>query len=241
MRLAIILGTRPEIIKMSPIIRICEEKNIDYFILHTGQHYSYEMDRKLFEDLEISQPAYNLNVGGQPYRKQIGNMTREIMAVLEKEKPEVVLVQGDTISVLAGALAANKLKIKIGHHEAGLRSHDLNMVEETNRVIVDHISDFLFVPTPDALKNLHQEGRDPEKIHLTGNTIVDAVLQNIKIAEKKTDILKKLKLKKKNYFLATAHRAENVDKKERLVGIIGGLAAIGEEFSAPVIFPMHPR
>ena len=241
MKIAIILGTRPEIIKMSPIVRACEKQGVGFFILHTGQHWSPEMDRKIFTDLELPKPKYNLGVGGEPYRKQVGFMTKEISIILAKEKPDVVLVQGDTISVLAGALAANKLGIKIGHHEAGLRSHDLNMVEETNRVIVDHISDFLFVPTPDALKNLHQEGRDPEKIHLTGNTIVDAILQNIKIAEKKTDILKKLKLKKKNYFLATAHRAENVDKKERLVGIIGGLAAIGEEFSAPVIFPMHPR
>src|SRR3989339_227809 len=115
MRLAIVLGTRPEIIKMSPIIRICEQKNLDYFILHTGQHYSYEMDKKFFEDLEIRQPDYNLNVGSQPYRKQIGSMIREISVVLEKEKPDLVLVQGDTNSVLAAALAANKLKINIGH------------------------------------------------------------------------------------------------------------------------------
>src|SRR3989344_649500 len=241
MRLAIILGTRPEIIKMSPIIRICEEKNIDYFILHTGQHYSYEMDKKFFEDLKTSQPAYNLNVGGQPYRKQVGNMTREIMALLEKEKPDVVLVQGDTISVLAGALAANKLKIKIGHHEAGLRSHDLTMLEETNRIITDHISDYLFAPTDDALKNLYEEGITSDKVFLTGNTIVDAVFQNLALAEKKVDILEKLNLKKKNYILVTVHRSENVDNEIRLKGIIEGLNLVSREFQLPVIFSVHPH
>src|SRR3989338_4490775 len=241
MRLAIILGTRPEIIKMSPIIRICEEKNIDYFILHTGQHYSYEMDKKFFEDLEISQPAYNLNVGGQPYRKQIGNMTREIMAVLEKEKPDVVLVQGDTISVLAGALAANKLKIKIGHHEAGLRSHDLTMLEETNRIITDHISDYLFAPTDDALNNLYDEGITSDKVFLTGNTIVDAVSQNLALAEKKVDILEKLNLKKKNYILVTVHRSENVDNAIRLKGILKGLYLVARDLKLPIIYPIHPR
>lgn len=240
-KIGIILGTRPEIIKMSPIVRACEKLGVDFFILHTGQHWSPEMDKKIFADLKLPRPKYNLGVGGEPFRKQIGFMTKEIGEILKKERPNIVLVQGDTISVLAGALAANKLGIKIGHHEAGLRSHDLSMPEETNRVIVDHISDFLFVPTPDALKNLHQEGRDPEKIHLTGNTIVDAVLQNIKMAEKTTDILNKLKLKKKKYILATAHRAENVDKIDRLSGIIEGLHSTGKNFNVSIVFPMHPR
>ena len=241
MKLAIVLGTRPEIIKMSPIIRICEQKNLDYFILHTGQHYSYEMDKKFFEDLEIRQPDYNLNVGSQPYRKQIGSMIREISVVLEKEKPDLVLVQGDTNSVLAAALAANKLKIKIGHHEAGLRSHDLTMLEETNRIITDHISDFLFVPTQDALKNITEEGINKDKVFLTGNTVVDAIQHNLSLAEKKVNILEKLNLTNKNYIITTAHRAENVDNQERLQGIVQGLKLIRNDLKLPVIFPIHPR
>ncbi|MCD4705357.1 UDP-N-acetylglucosamine 2-epimerase, partial [bacterium] len=120
MKVAIILGTRPEIIKMSPLIRECEKKGFDYFILHTGQHYDYEMDKEFFEDLELSDAKYNLGVGGRPYHKQVGMMIREIMKILKKEKPDIAFVQGDTNTVLAGGLACNKLGIKLGHHEAGL-------------------------------------------------------------------------------------------------------------------------
>lgn len=241
MKIAIILGTRPEIIKMSPIIRECEARKIDYFVLHTGQHYSKELDEDMFRDLELPQPKYNLGVGGQPYRKQVGIMVKEISEILKQEKPDVVIVEGDTISVLAGALAANKLGIRVAHHEAGLRSHDTTMLEEVNRVIVDHISEHLFVPTPDSLKNLHQEGMHPDKMFFTGNTIVDAVLQNLELANKKTNILNKLNLKEKNYIFVTAHRAENVDKKERLEGVMNGLALVSAETKLPLIFPIHPR
>ena len=241
MKLGIILGTRPEIIKMSPVIRAAKRRGVDFFVLHTGQHYSKELDEQMFADLELDAPKYNLGVGGQPYRKQIGLMTREIKLVLEVEKPYAVVVQGDTISVLAGALAANKLNIKVAHHEAGLRSHDLAMLEETNRIITDHVSDFLFVPTPDALKNLHQEGRETDRIHFTGNTIVDAVEQNLEIAEKRSDIIKRLGLTSKGYMLVTAHRAENVDNEERLRSIMASLAVVGSEYNVPLVFPMHPR
>jgi len=138
-------------------------------------------------------------------------------------------------------LAANKLGIKVGHHEAGLRSHDITMLEEINRVITDHISDYLFAPTPDALKNLHQEGREADKIHFTGNTIVDAVRENVLISEKKSKILQKLKLKKKEYILATAHRAENVDNQKRLREILSGMSLVQEKLKLPLIFPLHPR
>jgi UDP-N-acetylglucosamine 2-epimerase (non-hydrolysing) len=250
MSICIVIGTRPEIIKMAPLIRACEKKKLDYFILHTGQHYSYEMDRKFFEDLELKEPKYNLNVGGKEYRKQVGMMIREISEVLKKEKPEILFVQGDTNTVLAAALAANKLGIKIGHHEAGLRSHDLTMLEETNRIITDHIADFLFAPTLDAQKNIKDEGINHGKVFLTGNTVVDAVQQNLKLAEQKSRILKEMKLEKnesrkeekgKGFILVTAHRAENVDKKERLEGILSGLALVGQKLGAKIIFPMHPR
>ncbi|MFH1890118.1 MAG: UDP-N-acetylglucosamine 2-epimerase (non-hydrolyzing) [Candidatus Kuenenbacteria bacterium] len=242
MKLAIILGTRPEIIKMSPIIRACNSRSdLEYFILHTGQHYSYELDQKMLDDLELQAPKYNLGVGEQPYRKQIGLMTKNIMNILSQEKPDIVLVQGDTISVLSGALAANKLGIKIGHHEAGLRSHDLTMIEETNRIITDHISDYLFAPTPDAYKNLKEEGLTEDKIYFTGNTVVDALYQNIKLADRKVNILAKLKLDKKKYIVATAHRAENVDNRKRLHGILVGLYLTARELNLPIIYPLHPR
>ncbi len=241
MKIAVILGTRPEIIKMAPIIKEMDKRGIDYFILHTGQHYSYEMDRKFFEDLELKEVKHNLGVGGQEYRKQVGMMIREIMKVLKKEKPDVVIVQGDTNSVLAGAQAANKLRIKIAHHEAGLRSHNLNMLEEMNRIVTDHISDFLFAPTEDAYNHLLEEGIDRNKICLSGNTIVDAVLQNLELVKNKVDILRYLGMEKGRYILATAHRAENVDIKERLEGILSGLELAAKELNLPVIYPMHPR
>ncbi len=241
MKICIIIGTRPEIIKMAPLIRACEKMKLDYFILHTGQHYTYEMDRKFFEELELNEPKYNLNVGGQEYRKQVGMMIREIMDILRKELPDIVFVQGDTNSVLAGALAANKLRIKIGHHEAGLRSHDLTMLEETNRIITDHISDYLFAPTEAALRNLKDEGINEGKMFLTGNTIVDAVEQNLKIADKRVDVLKRLGLGKKGYVVVTAHRAENVDIEKRLRGILEGLVLVQRYLKVPIIFPTHPR
>jgi UDP-N-acetylglucosamine 2-epimerase (non-hydrolysing) len=240
-KIGIILGTRPEIIKMSPIIKELSIRREDFFILHTGQHYSYEMDAKIFDDLDLPMPRYNLNVGGQEYRKQVGMMIREISEILKKEKPTVVIVQGDTNSVLAGAQAANKLGIKIAHHEAGLRSHNLKMLEENNRIITDHISDYLFAPTEDALKNLLEEGIEKSKIFYSGNTIVDAVFENLEISRKKTNILEKLGLQKGNYVLVTAHRAENVDIESRLRGILEGLAKVAMQIDIPVIFPIHPR
>jgi len=241
MRIAIILGTRPEIIKMSPIIRACEKSGLDYFILHTGQHYDYDLDKKIFEDLEIETPKYNLNVGKNEYRKQIGIMVKQIGKILIKEKADFVLVQGDTNSVLAGSLAAQKAKVKLGHHEAGLRSHDLSMLEETNRIITDHISHYLFAPTKDAFKNLNDEGINKNRILMTGNTIVDAVCQNLELAKKKVNVLERLKLQSGNYIVATAHRSENVDKLGRLKGILDGLALVVREFKLPIIYPIHPR
>ena len=139
MSIAIVLGTRPEIIKMSPVIRECEHKNLDYFILHTGQHYSYEMDRIFFEQLELPKARYNLDVGSGNHGEQTGKIMSGIEKVLMEEKPDAVLVQGDTNTVLAGALAASKLHIKVGHVEAGLRSYDCRMPEETNRVLADQV------------------------------------------------------------------------------------------------------
>lgn len=241
MRICIVVGTRPEIIKMSPIIRNCIKNNVDFYVLHTGQHFSHEMDKKIFEDLDLSLPKYNLNVGAQPYRKQVGLMVTDIKRILAEDRPDVVLVEGDTISVLAGAMAASKLKIDIGHHEAGLRSHNPFMLEETNRIITDHISEYLFAPTIEAVKNLRSERLSDEKIFLVGNTIVDAVQQNLEIAGKKSRIHEELNLRKKDYILVTAHRAENVDNQKRLQGIITGLDLVAKEHNKEVLYPAHPR
>ena len=241
MKLIIILGTRPEIIKMSPVIRACENEGLDYFILHTGQHYSYNMDKVFFEQLELPMPKYNMNIGSGTHGEQTGKMLAGIEDVLIKEKPDVVLVEGDTNTVLAGALAATKLNIKVGHVEAGLRSYDRSMPEETNRILTDHCSDFLFAPTEKSKQILLSEGISDKKIFVTGNTVVDAVYQNLRIGGEKVNPLKEHELIPKEYFLATAHRQENVDDKDRFGGIINGLELIANEFDLPVIYPIHPR
>ena len=241
MKIAIIVGTRPEIIKMSPIIRECQRQELDFLILHTGQHYSYEMDRVFFENLNLPDPKYNLDVGSGSHGEQTGKMLIGIEDIIFKEKTDIVLVQGDTNTVAAGTLAASKLGIKVGHVEAGLRSFDRKMPEEINRVLSDHLSDYLFAPTQESVNNLLEEGIDKSKIHLTYNTITDAVYQGIDIAEQKSTILDKLDLKKNSYFLVTAHRQENVDIKERLDGIFHGLENIANSFSCTILFPMHPR
>ena len=241
MKISIILGTRPEIIKMSPIIRYCQEKKLDYFTIHTGQHYSINMDKIFFKELDLPKPKYNLDIGSGSHGKQTGLMLEKIEKILQEEKPDVVLVQGDTNSVLAGALAAAKLHIKVGHVEAGLRSYDRQMPEEINRILTDHISDFLFVPTKRAKEIALQEGIDQKKVFVTGNTIVDAVYQNLTIAEKKSKIMDKLDLKKKGYILITAHRQENVDVKVKLKNILESFKKVHKETKMKLIYPIHPR
>ena len=241
MKIAIVVGTRPELIKMSPIVRELEKQSLDYFILHSGQHYSYNMDEIFFKELGIPKPKYNLRVGSGSHAEETGKILIGIEKVLKRENPNIVLVEGDTNTVLAGALAATKLKISVGHVEAGLRSYDRSMPEEINRVLTDHIADFLFTPTEKAKLNLINEGISETKIFITGNTIVDALIQNLEYAKKKSRILNRFEITSKEYFLVTAHREENVDNVKRLSGILNGLKLIHEEFKLPVIFPIHPR
>jgi len=241
MTTAIILGTRPEIIKMAPIIREYEHRGLDYFIIHTGQHYSYQMDNIFFEQLELPEAKHKLDIGSASHAKQTGRIMNGVEKVLIDERPDVILVQGDTNTVLAGSLAASKLHIKIGHVEAGLRSYDRSMPEEINRIVADHISDYLFAPTTDSMNNLLKEGISEEIIYLTGNTIVDSVYQNLEISKKKGNALDHLEIMPNGYFLATAHRAENVDNPARLEEILRGFLLVGKEFSLPVVFPIHPR
>lgn len=241
MKTAIILGTRPEIIKMSPVIRELEKKSIGFFILHTGQHYSYNMDRVFFEQLGLPEPKHNLEAGSGTHGEQTGRMLIGIEKVLVGEKPDIVLVEGDTNSVLAGALAASKLLIKIGHVEAGLRSFDRSMPEEVNRVLTDHVSDYLFAPTEKARENLLKEGIPEGKVFVTGNTIVDAVCQNLRLAEKNSGVLEAIGVNGNDYFLVTIHRQENVDNIQRFRSILEGLNLLHEHFGLPVVYPVHPR
>jgi len=199
------------------------------------------MDRVFFEQLELPEARYNLDVGSGTHAEQTGKMLISIEKVFEEEKSDVVLVEGDTNTVLSGALAAVKLGIKVGHVEAGLRSYDRQMPEEINRILTDHCSDLLFAPTKKSMEILLGEGIDNEKIFVTGNTIVDAVYQNLEISQRKVNAFKQLGLKEQEYFLVTVHRQENVDNRERFNGILKGLQMIEEKFGMPILYPIHPR
>lgn len=236
--MAVVLGTRPEIIKMSPIIRECERLNLDFFILHTGQHYSYDMDRVFFEELQLPKPRYNLNIRSGTHAEETSKALVGVERVLQTEKPTILLVEGDTNTVLAGALAGVKLGINVGHVESGLRSYDRGMPEEINRVLTDHISDFLFAPTNRARENLLKEGISPDKIHVTGNTIVDCLMQNMSLIANSDSTLDP---DYKDYLLLTLHRQENADVRENLEGILEGLKLIHEELGFVIVCPMHPR
>ena len=241
MRIAIILGTRPEIVKMSPVIRSCLARSVDFSIIHTGQHYSYEMDRIFFSELKLPDAAYNLEVGSGTHATQTARMLTGLERILLEDHHDAVLVQGDTNTVLAGALVAAKLGAPLGHVEAGLRSYDRSMPEEINRVVADHLSDFLFAPTETAASNLRKEGRPDPAIFVTGNTVVDAVLQNLSLAAGDETIFSRLGIEKGGYILVTAHRQENVDRRENLAGILNGIELVGNEFGVPVLYPIHPR
>jgi len=242
MKIATILGTRPEIIKMAPIIDEISKRDIDQIVLHTGQHYDKEMSETFFKDLEILTPDYNIHVGSGSHGKQTGLMMKGIEEILIKEKPDIVLVQGDTNAVLAGALVASKLHIAVGHVEAGLRSFDMTMPEEINRRVADVTSLMYFVPTVESAINLLADGFSRKNLFITGNTVVDACFRHLEIAKKRgieEESLAKLDIENMDNILTlTMHRAENVDIKERVVNII---AALKELTQMNIIFPIHPR
>ncbi|MDI6704135.1 MAG: UDP-N-acetylglucosamine 2-epimerase (non-hydrolyzing) [bacterium] len=245
MKVITIVGARPQFIKASTVSRSIERYNsrianngepINEIIVHTGQHYDYNISQVFFNELNIPKPNYNLGVGSSSHGVQTGKMLEGIEKVLLKERPNVVLVYGDTNSTLAGALAAVKLHIPVGHVEAGLRSFNRRMPEEINRILVDHMSDLLFCPTKTSIMNLKKEGIE-EGVYNIGDVMYDSVLHNLKLAKKKLDIFKKLDLQPKEYFLSTIHRQENTEDLERLMSIITALVEIDDQ----VILPLHPR
>ena len=242
MKIATILGTRPEIIKMAPIIDEISKRGINQVVLHTGQHYDEEMSDAFFKDLEIPTPDYNIHVGSGTHGKQTGLMMKGIEEILLDEKPDIVLVQGDTNAVLAGALVASKLHIAVGHVEAGLRSFDMTMPEEINRRAADVCSIMYFIPTEESAINLLAEGLSRKNLFITGNTVLDACFIHLEIAKKRgfeEESLKELGIENMDNILTlTMHRAENVDDKQRVTNIIEALKELDD---MNIIFPIHPR
>ncbi len=244
MKIAIVLGTRPEIIKMASVMDEIQNRGHELLLIHTGQHYDKEMSENFFIDLKLPKPNYNIHVGSGSHGKQTGRMMEGIEEVLLDEKPDILLVQGDTNAVLAGALVAVKLHIPVGHVEAGLRSFDETMPEEINRLAADVSSKLYFVPTEESAINLSFESISRKRIFITGNTVVDACFRNLKIAQQREiseyeKSLADLDIDNmENIVTLTMHRAENVDFKDRLLNIIEALEELDD---TNVIFPMHPR
>lgn len=240
MKVAFVLGTRPEIIKMSPVVRACNEAGVAHVLVHTGQHYSYELDAAIFRDLELAPADVNLHVGSCPDKQQIGTIVAKTVEILERERPDVVVVQGDTNSALGGALAAVKTGTKIAHVEAGLRSYDRSMPEEINRRQIDHIADFLFAPTQIARDTLLTEGIEGPRISMCGNTVVDE-LERLQNSVSHNEVLAKHGLRRRRFGLATVHRRENVEDEARLRGILAGIAAVASDLDLAIVAALHPR
>jgi UDP-N-acetylglucosamine 2-epimerase (non-hydrolysing) len=238
MRITIVLGARPQIVKSSLFIHLAsKDKRILLQIVHTGQHYDYEMTRVFFEELDLPEPDSNLGVGSGTHAQQTAKMMLLLEEVWKKQRPDVVLVPGDTNSTLAGALTAAKLTIPVAHMEAGARSYDMEMPEEINRRLADHCSAQLFTPTNNCTRNLLKEGIPKKTICEAGDTMYDVLLQQLPKAEK-TTILGDLGLKAKTYALLTTHRPENVDAPLKLRNIV---EAMVEMAPLKIVFPVHPR
>ena len=235
MKILTVVGARPQFVKAAAVSRVLRENHTEVLV-HTGQHYDERMSEVFFRELGIPEPDYNLEVGSAGHSVQTGEMLIRMEPIFEQEKPDWVLVYGDTNSTLAGALVASKLHIPVAHVEAGLRSFNREMPEEINRVLTDHVSKLLFCPAQKAVENLKLEGVT-SGVHVVGDVMYDAVLRHSDAAEKKSSILKSLDLRPKHYLLATVHRASNVDDTSKLLNILETFSMTGET----VVFPVHPR
>ncbi len=235
MKIMSVVGARPNVVKVSALIPYLSGR-ADHIIVHVGQHYDYELSKVFFENLDIPEPDYYLGVGSGTHGYQLGEGIKRMEEALLRERPDLVIVYGDTNSTLVGALAAVKAGFKVAHVEAGLRSFDMRMPEEINRRIVDHVSWLLFAPTETSLRNLDNEHVLGKK-YLVGDVHVDVLNRWIGIADEKSRILSELNLRDGSYIVTTVHRAENTDDKDRLMAIVDILSSINEE----IVFPIHPR
>ena len=241
-KIVTILGARPQFVKAAVLSRIIADKNeIEEVIIHTGQHYDSNMSEVFFAEMEIPKPKYNLDINGLGHGAMTGQMLEKIEEVLIKEKPDTVVIYGDTNSTIAGALAAKKLDIKVVHIEAGLRSFNMQMPEEINRILTDRISDLLLCPTGTAIKNLKKEGFDnlDNIVVESGDIMKDAVAFYSKNSAKRSSIISDLELQNNHFVLATIHRQENTDDLSKLRSIFEGLEEISKEME--VVIPLHPR
>lgn len=238
-RILTIVGARPQFIKAAPVSAALARAGLQEFLLHTGQHYDRSMSEIFFEELGLRPPDLNLEVGSASHAEQTAAMLLGIERALLAQKPDWMVIYGDTNSTLAGALAAAKLHLPVAHVEAGLRSFNRRMPEEINRVVADVIADILFVPTATAQQNLQREGVPKERIIRTGDVMLDVALMFRDVARERSFILDRLGLTDGGYVLATVHRAENTDDPARLAVIVGGLATVARELQ--VVLPLHPR
>ncbi|PDW04029.1 non-hydrolyzing UDP-N-acetylglucosamine 2-epimerase [Candidatus Viridilinea mediisalina] len=235
MTILTIIGARPQFIKAAAVSRLLRQQCRE-LLVHTGQHYDYGMSQVFFDELAIPAPEINLGIGSGAHGAQTGAMLAAIEQVLLEQRPDALLVYGDTNSTLAGALAAAKLGVPVAHIEAGLRSFNRTMPEEINRVMADHLATLLLCPSSTAVANLEREGLT-KGVHLVGDVMADALLMALARAQDRSTILERLKLNPGGYLLATVHRAENTDDPARLQAILAAFAALDE----PLIFPVHPR
>lgn len=240
MQIVTIVGARPQFIKAATVSRVVAERNnTSEIIVHTGQHFDENMSQVFFDELEIPRPNYNLEISGSSHGRMTGRMLEGIEGVLMEQRPDWVLVYGDTNSTLAGALAAVKLHIPVAHVEAGLRSFNRAMPEEVNRVLTDHAADLLLTPTDIASRNLANEGLSRERVVQVGDVMYDAALFYRDRATDKSDVLQRHGLDGKDFVLCTVHRQENTDSRERLEAIFRGLQELAADHT--VVLPLHPR
>jgi UDP-GlcNAc3NAcA epimerase len=237
LKIITVLGARPQFIKAALVSRELRKKHTE-IIIHTGQHYNHELSDIFFDEMNIPQPDYNIGIGSDTHARQTGQMMIELEALFLKEKPDIVLVYGDTNSTLAAALAAVKLHIPVAHVEAGPRMNDKAIPEEANRIVTDHISSMLFAPTPVCMDNLHREGLN-QGVYLTGDVMLDCFLNFSEEAEKRTGIMDNLGIEQSDYLLATVHRASNTDTEENLREICKAFIELAQEIE--LVFPVHPR
>ncbi|WP_429885842.1 non-hydrolyzing UDP-N-acetylglucosamine 2-epimerase [Geoalkalibacter halelectricus] len=238
MKVLCVVGARPNFMKVAPIIDELKRRDIDYVLVHTGQHYDEKMSKLFFVDLGMPKPHVDLEVGSGSHARQTGEVLMRIEPILESEKPDVVIVVGDVNSTLAATLAAAKLCIPVAHVEAGLRSFDRTMPEEINRLMTDSVADFLFTTEELASEHLRREGIPDEKIFFVGNTMIDSLVKHVRRADE-SPILEQLGVTPKNYGVVTLHRPSNVDQPESLRDILEALSTIARDL--PLVFPIHPR